>query len=203
MGILAISLIIFLSIANLALADGGPHEEVSKVDGYNVKLNFVEGNPQVGQNKLKVEIKDVLDKPVDNSTVTVIAELYKTTAGTSTQGSGHSSGGMDMGEKKDTTTENTSEEILVRTVKADLMPGMEIGKYEGEINLEETGHWMVQVKFLILSRERVAEFPIDIYGAPNSLGILAPFLIINVVIIGVAAITRKKRVGAPALEEAI
>lgn len=197
--IIALSVAMLFSFANPILADGGPHEEVSKVDGYRVKLSFTDGAAQVGSNKLKIEIKDVLNQPVSNSKVTVTAELYKAAA-TSSNSSGH---GMDMGEKKSPTPEVTPKETLARTVKTEMMAGSNPGEYDGEMNLEETGHWMIQVEFLILSRERVAEFPIEVYGKPNTLGILGSFLGINVIIITVAAVIRKKGGNVPVLEEAI
>ena len=192
--LLVLSLILVLSIVNPVLADGGPHEEVNKVDGYRVKLIFVEGDVLLGRNKLKIEIKDVFDQAVGNATVTVIAELYPET-------SENSAKDMNVGMGNASAQKDTSTNASIRTVQAEMKAGQIIGEYEGEVNLEETGRWMIQVGFLILSRKRVAEFPMDLYGVPNSWIILGSFLAINVGIIALAASKRRKCINTLALEE--
>ncbi len=194
--ILALSLILVLSIANPVLADAGEaSREVKDVDGYKVKLTFVEGDVQLGHNKLNIEIKDTQGQVVGDATVTVIAELYRET-------SENSAKDMDKHSSAKTSAQKgTSIEAPIRTVKAAMKAVQKIGEYEGEVELEETGHWMIKVVFLIQSQEKVAEFVADVHGAPNGWVILSSFLGINVGIISVAAITRRKSANTPALEE--
>jgi len=194
--ILALSLILVLSIAHPVLADADEaRHEVKEVDGYKLKLTFVEGDVQLGHNKLNIEIKDTQAQVVGNTTVTVIAELYRETSENSAKDMDkHSSG-------KTSAQQDTSIETPIRTVKAEMEAGQKIGEYEGEVELEEAGHWMIKVVFLIQSQERVAEFQVDVHGAPNGWVILWPSWGINAGIISAAAITRRKSVNTPVLEE--
>ena len=191
--ILALSAMLVLLSAGPIFADGGPHEEVSKVGGYEVKLVFVAGNAQIGSNELKAVIIDALGKPVGNATVKVVAELFS-------EKSGDERTGMDMGKTTTAGTEQNTQ-TPIRVAEAEMMPGEMDGEYEGDLILEEAGHWMIQIEFLILSRQRVAEFPIEVNGKPNSLGILGAFIGINTAIIIVAGATRKKHSNKLLLEE--
>ncbi len=196
--ILVLSLILVLSFANPVLADAGEaRHEVKEVDGYKVKLTFVEGDVQLGHNKLNIESKDTQGQVVGDATVTVIAELYRETSENSAKDMDKHSSGKTSAQK------DTSIEAPIRTVKAEMKAGQKIGEYEGAVDLEEAGHWMIKVVFLIQSQEKVAEFVVDVHGAPNSWVILGSFLGIIVGIITVAAITRKKPANIPVLEETI
>lgn len=194
--ILIFSIILLLASASSVLADGGGADsEAKEVDGYMVALAFIEGDARVGNNKISVEIEDAQGEAVDNARVKVIAELYAETS----EHSDKDTGGMDMGETS-TPEEDTSAEEPIHTVTADMEAGHNMGEYEGELELEEDGHWMVKVVFLVGSQERVAEFTVDISGTPSGWAILLPFLGINAVVITVAAIIKIKRSKIPAAE---
>lgn len=196
--ILILSIVLLLSSASPVLADAGEaRHEVKEVDGYKVELTFVEGDMQLGHNKLNIEIKDTQGQAVGDATVTIIAELYRETSENSAKDMDKHSSGKTSAQK------DTSVEAPIRSVKAEMKAGQKIGGYEGEVELEETGHWRIKVVFLIQSQEKVAEFPVDVHGAVNSWVILGSFLGIIVGIITVAAITRKKPANIPALEETI
>lgn len=196
--ILIFSIVLLLSSASSVLASGGSgSSEVKEVDGYMVELTLVEGDAQIGHNKLSIEIKDAQGEVVDDATVTVVAELYSETSNNGTGGMG----GMNMGGTTGT-EEDTSAEAPIRTASAEMEAGHNIGEYEGEIELAEAGHWMVKVVFLIQSHERVAEFTVEVAGAPRGWVILGAFLGINIGIITVAVIIGKKRFNTPAAKEA-
>lgn len=82
------------------------------------------------------------------------------------------------------------------TVMAILEPGHESGEYAGEISFAASGHWMLTVHFSTDGETLEAAFPVDVTGSSPSGGILAGFAGLNAVLIGVAAITRRKPASA-------
>lgn len=84
-----------------------------------------------------------------------------------------------------------------------LASGHEIGEYAGEAETAETGQWMIQVMFAVPQQERSVAFMVDVKkGGPNW-PVLWGFLIVNVAIIAIAAMTRKKSVSSPVQEEMV
>jgi hypothetical protein len=180
--ILILSMILLLSSASQVLADTGEarHEE-KEVDGYKVKLTFVEGDVQMGHNKLNIQINDPQGQLVTNAGVTIIAELYKEipTDATSTVNDG-----MNMGSAKDSTS---PPEKPIKTVKADLMVGTNTGEYEGEVELEESGHWMITAVVRLQQQEKSIEFVVDLQKSGPNWYVLSGFfgLIVAFIVVGV------------------
>ena len=76
---------------------------------------------------------------------------------------------------------------------------METGEYEGELDLDVTGHWMIKVTFPVRQNEKSADFVEEVKSGSN-LPIVLTFGGINAGIIAVAAIARKNHPKKPVLE---
>ncbi len=194
--ILILSMILLLSSASQVLADAGEarHEE-KEVDGYKVKLTFVEGDVQLGHNKLNIQINDPQGQLVTNALVSVIAELYEEipTGATSTGNSG-----MNM-DSDETGTSPPGKPI--KTVKADLMAGTNTGEYEGEVELEETGHWMITAIFRLQQQEKSVEFEVDLQKSGPNWYVLSGFFGLIVAFIVIGVLTKRKSTNVPVPEE--
>jgi hypothetical protein len=77
-----------------------------------------------------------------------------------------------------------------------LQAGSDAGDYDGTISFPQAGHWTLLVHVMLTSGEMFsAEFPLDVASAaPANYGILAGFFGLNVVIVAVAAVTKKRKV---------
>ena len=115
----------------------------------------------------------------------------------------HVSSGMDMG-KEGNAGQGPGEAALSGSpVAVALAAGHEIGEYTGEAETAEAGQWMIQVMFAVPQQERSVAFMVDVKkGGPNW-PVLWGFLAVNVAIIAIAAMTRKKSVSSPIQEAAI
>lgn len=193
--IMLLGFIVLMPFSNRAMADSGARFEEKAVDGYRVKLGLASGGAQVGHNKLNIQIIDAKGAPINDTSITVIAEYFKE-AVTST-----SDHGMGMGtEGKD--TKSTPAEVAIRTVKAVFKAGHEAGEYEGEVELDEAGHWMVKVVFL-QQQEKSAAFEVEV-SAPKSgpnWFVLMGFAGIIAVLITTAAVTKSRNTKKPVPEE--
>ncbi|OIP89605.1 MAG: hypothetical protein CO013_02795 [Syntrophobacterales bacterium CG_4_8_14_3_um_filter_58_8] len=163
---------------------------------------------------------------MDNAKVTVVARKYtgakKETAGHGSSGAymgkedhagpgkgapkeaaGHGSSGMDMG-KEDNAGHGPGEaDQYGPPVTAALAAGHEIGEYAGEAETAEAGQWVIKVMFAVPQQERSVAFMVDVKkGGPNW-PVLWGFLVVNVGIIAIAAMTRKKSVSSLVQEEAV
>jgi hypothetical protein len=194
--ILILSIILLLSSASPVQADAGEarHEE-KEVDGYKVKLTFVEGDVQIGHNELNIQINDPQGQLVTNAGVTIIAELYNEipTGVTSTGNSG-----MNMGSDENGTS---PPEKPMMTVKADLVAGTNAGEYEGEVELEETGHWMITAVVRLQQQEKSVEFVVDLQKSGPNWYVLSGFFGVIVVIIVVGVLKKRKSKNVPMPEE--
>lgn len=200
-GIILLALTLLMSFTNQTAADSGARAEEQEVDGYKVSLVLPKGGAQIGHNKLNIQLSDAKGQPVGDAEVTVVAELYKE-AGAKKPG-----GGMDMGSKNDKSKAKVSpkapREAPIRSVEAEIEAGHEKGEYEGEVKLQETGHWMIKVVSRIEGRNEplTFEFETEVSKRGPNWYVLSGFLGINVAVIAAAAITRKKSTNAPVAEE--
>jgi len=195
--ILILSLILILSIANPVLADAGEarHEE-QKVDGYDVKLTFVEGDVQMGHNEISIQINDPQGQPVTNASVTVIAELYGESP-TDTTSTGN--GGMNMG-----SAENSASpaEKPIETTKVKLKAGPTAGEYEGEVDLSQAGHWMITAVIKLQQMEKSVEFEVELKKSGPNWYVLSGFFGIIVAFIVGGVLTKRKTNSVPVAEAA-
>jgi hypothetical protein len=74
-----------------------------------------------------------------------------------------------------------------------LEPGHDAGEYEGELHVESSGEWMLNVRFTVNSETKTVEFPFE---AGRQLGrnyaILASFFSFNVAVVAYAAVLKKR-----------
>lgn len=194
--ILILSLTLILLIANPVLADAGEarHEE-KEVDGYKVKLTFVEGDVQIGHNEINIQVNDPQGQLVTNASVTVIAELYEESP-TDTTGAGN--GGMDMGGAQNSAG---PAEKPIETTKVELKAGPTAGEFEGEVDLSEAGHWMITAVIKLEQMEKSVEFEVELKKSGPNWYVLSGFfgLILAFVIGGL--ITKRKSNSVPVVEE--
>lgn len=195
--VLILPLVLALSITNPVLADAGevPHEEKT-VDGYKVELSFAEGEVQFGHNKLHVKISDPQGQLVTNAVVTVIAELYEEVPAGATSAGG---GGMNMGSPDNGTGDAPKP---IKTVKEELTAGTDAGEYEGEVDLSQSGHWMITTVFKTQQQEKSVEFEIEVQkGGPNWYVLSGFFGVILAFIVGGIITAKRKSAKALAAEE--
>ncbi len=197
MRIMVTGFIMLLLSGNHAFADSNVRSQEQIVDGYKVTLTFDEGKAKVGHNKLNIRLNNEQGQPVSSASVTVIAEFYKKSASNS---SNHAAG-MDMSDMKSNNPVSEPAESPVRIVKAEMTAGHETGEYEGEIELNEAGHWMIKVISQVKQQEKSAAFAVDVSNkGPNWL-VLGGFMGGIAAFITVAMITRRKPAKAPMTEE--
>lgn len=194
--IMLLGFILLLPFSNRALADSGARFEEKAVDGYKVRLAVASGGAQVGHNKLNIQISDAQGAPINNASITVIAEYFKE-AVTSTSDHGMGTATEKKGDQ------SVPAQVAVRTVKVVFKAGHEAGEYEGEIELDEAGHWMIKVVFLQQQQEKSAAFEVEVNASksgPNWF-VLMGFAGIIAVLITTAALTRNRNTKKPVPEE--
>ncbi len=194
--IMLLGFIVLMPFSNRALADSGARFEEKAVDGYKVRLGTASGGAQVGHNKLNVQISDAQGAPISNASITVIAEYFKEAA---TSASDH---GMGTGTEKKG-DQSVPAQVAARTVKVVFKAGHEAGEYEGEVELDEAGHWMVKVVFLQQQQEKSAAFEVEVNASksgPNWF-VLTGFAGIIAVLIAAAAVTKNRNTKKPVPEE--
>ena len=151
-----------------------------EVDGYKVELVFTEGKAQTGDNKLKIELHDAQDQPVDKAKVTVTAEMNITAAK-----------GTESSAKKNTHGASTQSPERVKAVE--LKAGHETGEYVGQVKFHDAGKWNIKVTFVVQQQPKSATFEADVMKADASKWyVLWGFLGVNLAVIITAAATRKK-----------
>lgn len=181
--LLVLPLILLLALAGQVSADTGEGRfEIKEVDGYKVKLSFVDGDVQLGPNTLHILILDAQGQPVDGMAVNVVADHYAESAGEVE---------MNMDGMKSTSSPTDSATPL-KTVKAEMKAGTEPGEYAGEVELAESGHWMVKVMFPVQQIQKSADFDFEI-GSGSKSFIIWIFGGISALIIIGAVIARQSR----------
>lgn len=186
--LLLLPLILLLSLTSQISADAGQGRfDIQEVDGYKVKLAFVDGDVKVGNNNIHVVIQDAQAQPINGINVNVVAEHYAQSSGSASSSSG---GGMNMGGSGP--TNSTSVTAPNKTVMAVMKPGMETGAYDSVIELAEGGHWMIKVSFPVPQGQKTADFDFDVKSGSNSF-IIWIFAGISALIIVGAVIARRNR----------
>ena len=193
--ILILSMVLLLSYTVPAMA-AVDHEEAASygekdIDGYKVKLTFAEGNPQVGHNQLHIKVTDPQGLAVTNASVSIVAELYDAPAET-----GHE--GMDM-PGADHSMESMGKPV--QTVKVSLTPGV-AGEYEGEVELNKAGSWMLNVVVGLQPQIKSVMFPVDLVKSGPNWYVLSAFFGLIVAIIVVGGLTKRKSTANVSLPEA-
>ena len=184
--ILVLGLILISIFSIRAFADNGVQYDVKEVDGYKVGLAFPGGMAQMGHNMVNIQIADSQGQMVGNAKVTIVAELY------ADSGSSSSGGGMNMNMGGSSAASSSTAEKPMQTMTLDMMPAQQAGQYQGELTLDQAGHWMLTVNSLINNQQKSVEFTEEISkGGPNML-VISIFAIVIVGIIAAAAITRRR-----------
>lgn len=207
-----IMLIMMLPVSVLASpGDGG---QTVSVGGYLVSLAFAEP-PKTGLNTIHVTVLDEMGMPIRLALVEIRALPVEETdeheenmghnepdsahtepSQVTESGHGEEAADSGNGDESGHGGEEAAGDNAGETVKTVLMPEHDAGEYAGEITFLNTGHWMLTVHFSIDEEIFEADFPVKVTGNSPSGVILAGFASLNAVLIGVAAITRRKPVSA-------
>ena len=191
--ILLLGAALLLPFASHAFADSGSPYVQQAADGQTVTLTYTSGSAKMGDNKISIHITDAQGKPVASAKVSIVADMYPEASGSS------SGGGMDMGGSSSPAATKYADTPM-QTMKADMMAGQISGDYEGDLTLDEAGHWMITVNSTVNQQTTSVEFTEDIAKSGPNWAVLSIFFGAIVAIIGVAAITMKKRAKVPVTE---
>jgi hypothetical protein len=223
MGGFSIALLALL-LPGTVLADGGDGTTVT-VGGYQVSLVFAE-TVKADENPFHILIHDAMGMPVSNAQVEISAMPVKdspqhqenmensapakgalegmnsTPTAAASSGMSGMSGMAGMEVAPTTVPINEMPEMadetdhLNETIKVLLVSGEEAGEYSGEITFPQAGHWMMTTHFLINGETFDADFPVEVTGSSSAGFLLAGFAGLNMVIIGTAAITKRKLISS-------
>lgn len=195
-----LSLIAPLSV----LADGGEHESIQTVNGYQVALAFAE-EPGIGENQVHIQIHDAMAMPVPNAAVEVMVMAAKEEGhGEETESDGHDSmSGQEADHAEPAESSHDSMEGVDKAAaestneheeeQLDLLePAHEEGEFSGEITIPSAGDWTVVVHLTINDEAMEVEFPLTVKNNSQG-GILAGFAGVNITILLVAAALKSKR----------
>ena len=214
---LVVSLLV-LMLPGAALASGNADEGTTvKVGGYQVSLGFSEA-AKAGENPVHVQILDGMGMPVSGAQVEISAMPVEDTqqhqqamqngapamggmpgmdAATATPAAAGMAGMSGMGKASTPAGAATLEPVAsVETVTAALQPADMAGEYAGVILFPAAGHWMLNVHLSLNGQALDAGFPLDVAGNSAGMVILGSFAGLNVVLIGAAAVTKRKPVSA-------
>jgi hypothetical protein len=200
---------VFLITPGLAYADEGSGGQEAEVNGYHVRLVFA-APVQVGVNALHVQLVRADGSAVREAQVEIIVRPVEGPEESDAHNAGEATkppptgemSGMDAPEPTPTTThiDDTGSQDTASQTSAGgelrsvlLSEGHDAGEYAGEINFPQAGHWRAVVHFKVQGESLEAEFPLEVgQSMLPAYNILAGFFGLNVVILGVAAVTRRK-----------
>ena len=203
---------LLMSFPETVLADGGEGGVEQEVNGYHVKLIFVEPI-KIGENQFHIQITDSMGMPITNAEVEVSAmpaegmaehneneEMAAEVPSTGVMTSNNSMDGMEMAAEDPSTgemqpNEPAAEEHGEEVLTVILEPTMESGEYAGELSFDASGEWMFNVHFTVNGKPTEVEFPIEIARTLGAnYAILTGFFGINATAIIVAATLKRKSV---------
>lgn len=219
--VMIFAIAIFMSVPLQGVLADGEGEGIEKeVNGYHIRLTFVE-SPKLGENEFHVRITDAMGMPVTNAEVGVFVmpeekmSEHEENINSESSGSDGMSGmdmptaaasaddmnsmsGMDMG------TEPESNEASIHDEPQDshdeeptqivLETGHEFGEYSGHISFNRTGEWVFNIHFTMDGQLTEVEFPVTVAGLDAKYGILAGFAGINASVMSVAAFMKRKKI---------
>ncbi|MBN7772493.1 FixH family protein [Clostridium aminobutyricum] len=161
------SLVIIMLLFSTTFASTENAGIEKQVNGMNVNLTFMSDDVVTGSNDLMIQLHDNNDKPVDNATIRVLADMDRT--------DDH----MDMSDTE--------------PLQTDLEASHEAGQYMGTLEFTDSGEWMIKAYITIDGKESVADFTIAVAeGGPNWY-IIGGFLGVITFIIVLAAINKKRK----------
>ncbi len=84
----------------------------------------------------------------------------------------------------------------LETQRTRLAAGDKAGEYTGKITFSTAGHWMLSANIKQNDEMLVADFPLDVPASSAGLMVLSGFAGFNIVIIGVAALMKRRPISA-------
>ncbi len=203
---------LLMSFPKTVFADGGEGGVEKEVNGYHVKLIFVEPI-KVGENQFHIQITDSMGMPVTNAEVKVSAmpaegmsehdeneEMAAEVSSTGVMTSNDNMDGMEMAAEDPSTgvmqpNEPAAEEHGEEVLTVMLEPTLESGEYAGELHFDASGEWMFNVHFTVNGETTEVDFPVEIARTlGTNYAILTGFFGINATAIIIAATLKRKSV---------
>jgi hypothetical protein len=192
----------FLTLPVTILAHVGDEKPSANFGEYKVTLDF-EGSAKAGENLLHVQIVNGTGAPVKGALVEVSAkQVEKMHYHQANAGSGnHAMGGMDgMSPSADPAKSMPGMHSMgstPATVPAITIHGMGDDDYVGVITFASAGHWSLKTHVMFGDQMFMADLPVEVgVGGFPPATILALFIALNALIIGVAAKTKPPLVSA-------
>jgi hypothetical protein len=166
-GSFILSLVFVMALLTTVLADDMNMDNGTKKDagGINAELSFKNGKAQTGNGDIMITLLDSDKKPITDAEVQATAEMDKN---------------MDMNMDK-------SKPIAIEFEKGD-----DQGRYMGKVNFTDKGKWIVKATIKDQGQEKNVDFDVDVAGTGPNWGIIGGFLVLMVLIIGIAAAKKKK-----------
>lgn len=199
--ILLLSCLLALGLALAAvpvMADEGGHDGAAnlleqQVDGYWIRLTFVDGPGKVGNNTINVQVLDPQGQPVTNAGISIVTELYSNApqtsehAGMNMTGADHDMGSMGK---------------PLQTTKINLTAIPYSTNFEGNLELSKAGYWMVNVIVGLQPQMKSAMFPLNLVKTGPNWYVLGVFFGLIAAIIIIGGLTKRKATKLPLPEVA-
>jgi hypothetical protein len=182
-----------------AMADEGGHGGATnlleqQVDGYWIRLTFVNGPAKVGNNTVNVQVMDPNGQPVTNAGISIIAELYGNSpqtgemAGMNMTGADHDMGSVGK---------------PLQTTKVNLTAIPYSTDFEGTLLLSKPGYWMVNVVAGLQPQMKSAMFPLDLVKTGPNWYVVGVLFGLFAAIFFVGGLTKRKATKLPLPEVAV
>lgn len=164
--VLSLALVVSFSALSFAASTGTP---ISKeVDGVKAALTFTNEKVEKGSNEFTISLLDGNNQPLTDANLEVTADMDRST---------------DMGDdgmEKD------------KPMMIDLKAGSNAGEYTGSVDFKAVGKWIITAKFQVQGQEKMVDFDFEVQDAGPNWLLLGGFTGAMVLIIGVAAINKKR-----------
>lgn len=164
--VLSLALVVSFSALSFASSSGTP---ISKeVDGVKAALTFTNEKVEKGSNDFTISLLDANNQPLTDASLEVTADMDRST---------------DMGDdgmEKD------------KPMMIDLKAGTNAGEYTGAADFKAVGKWIINAKFDVQGQAKTVDFDFEVQDAGPNWLLLGGFTGAMVLIIGAAAINKKR-----------
>ena len=167
-----LSLILVLSFSTFAFASTTGIQINKEVNGVKASLNFASEKLKPGNNEFVISLLDKNNQPITNSNLKVTADMDRST---------------DM--SGDGMTKN-------KPMMIDLKKSSKMGEYSGMTDLNAKGKWIIKATFDVQGREKTIDFDFNVQSAGSNFLIIGGFSGVVVLIILIAAISKKRSIKA-------
>ena len=164
--------ILVLSFSALAFAATTDTQINKEVDGVKASLTFANEKMKTGSNEFTISLLDKNNQPLTNANLKVTADMDRST----------DMGGDGM--EKD------------KPMMIDLKEGSKKGEYSGMVDLKTKGKWIIKAAFALQGQEKNIDLDFNVQSAGPNYLIIGGFSVVIVLVIVVAAISKKRSIKA-------